>query len=479
MLGHWWTPGFGKYRVPGVLKFTYERGLELEMIHPEGGSFLFENIDETYELILGESNKRKQITLHNCVNVGKIQCQIGYLGTHFEKSEDLIFNKALVEFSYLDEWLKMPSFNSNFDFEGNYKLAYNRPLEIVANVEKERIAINHYLAASTNIWKNVHLNQVPQITIQLSKHIDLNDLLNEYIAPLGNLISLGTDSRSCLESIYVSKENDKGVVLKDIEVFFRTERANPKSVLQSSQTLFTLSEIDIGFNQAINNWLVLYGKAKEVFNLFFSLSNKDTVNIETDFLKLAQGVEAFHGKTFPEDKKFTKEFNDKKKRVKTTAENDLKQWVEDNIHNHGPVYQKRIEEVVEKTKNILNPLIQDYDIEDFIKKIKHSRNYYTHHTKSKHAVTTLKELIPLYNALLFMLKACFIIELGISEERCKALIESNGKYRYAVGKAIERYQDKTLKAEQELQKKQEEQKQELEKNKENASKNKASGSEVF
>lgn len=508
ILGHWWTPESESKKVPGILKFTYEEGITLKLIgsfkSPYLGCF---STHSRFSIILGEDEKHKKITLVNCVSLNPIICQIGYRGAHFKNLEDIVFNEAAVGFSYLQEWIQITGFNGTFG--ENFQVNYNEPNEIVAQTKKGKISIKHGISYSTDLWRKYLLEQVVDIKIKPSSDVSFDDLSKDFIMPLGNLVSLGTDTRNCLTSLYVFN-NDVFLETRDgnrpepIEVFFITER--PSGEIQTPQVLFTIHDIAKNIDElseVINNWLEFADKAEVVFELFFSTLNNTTVNTKRDFIKLAQAAEAYHRTMINNEVIPEKEFKARKKLVLDATPAELKDWAKEQLaYGNEPKYKVRLQELYDITKNIIGPLVANFkvteellinlknenvpdsaleklrklitrsvilqqDITDalegledeqvtkykeliikhtlcnedrdvFLTKLVHTRNYYTHHAEKGKAATTLEELWKLYNVLLFMLRACFLKELGVPEEKRKELIEKSGKYIFALQEVEQR-----------------------------------------
>ena len=79
----------------------------------------------------------------------------------------------------------------------------------------------------------------------------------------------------------------------------------------------------------------------------------------------------------------------------------------------------------------MNPLVGDHLT--FVRKVKYTRNYFTHwNTDLQDKAAQGEELFRITETLLFMLQTCLLMELDFTPEQCAELIGKNKKYQYAV-----------------------------------------------
>ncbi|MFQ6054681.1 MAG: hypothetical protein ACE5J3_01700, partial [Methanosarcinales archaeon] len=112
--GIWWLPENPDNKISGTLKFHPVEGANLELI----GSFKGLNDLNTFlqpNIILGITSNGKIITLYKCYESqshmsmpeflsSSFIASVVFLGHHFEKEEDIIFDSLLLNYSHLEEW---------------------------------------------------------------------------------------------------------------------------------------------------------------------------------------------------------------------------------------------------------------------------------------------------------------------------------------------------------------------------------------
>lgn len=104
-----------------------------------------------------------------------------------------------------------------------------------------------------------------------------------------------------------------------------------------------------------------------------------------------------------------------------------KEFVRQKISNNEKSLLLRIEELSNEKTEIITPIA--HDLEKFTKKIRDSRNYYTHYGKSgkKKAAHGVK-LHWLTEKLSILLQACLLDELGFTPEQQIKLFSKNEHY---------------------------------------------------
>lgn len=125
--GYWWLPAEPDRRVPGTLKFDPDDGVGLEVFgsleSPKEGATNFLEP----ELILGLSLNGRLITLHlrspgvipglpGLVTYSYYAVDTIFVGEHFERSEDLGFERLSVEYLHL-AWARESGFDIRFNQE--------------------------------------------------------------------------------------------------------------------------------------------------------------------------------------------------------------------------------------------------------------------------------------------------------------------------------------------------------------------------
>lgn len=288
MTGRWWLPfSTEREKIPGILKFTHEEGLELNLI---GTLYVF----GSYRIILGETTEGKKITLCHSLTLfyggsQKIHSSIAYIGAHFEKEEDINFNKVVFEYSHLSEWLQISGFIKKMARVPNIpklEVSYDEPESLIVQIPKGKMIASCDVSNDSVSLDLANLEQTASIEVELFNNISLEDLRRELINPLRNLISLALDVKNCLTNLYVYNENvfisfkENERIPTAIQVYFRAEiPVKDNSIKTPQDRLFTLLDIS-GFKltdkslMRLKNLKVPYAVRKKLEKL----KNQEFVN---------------------------------------------------------------------------------------------------------------------------------------------------------------------------------------------------------
>lgn len=132
--GLWWLPGDPDSKVPGVLRYDPETGLELSLIgtfedrimsHPSPGMTVFHEGQQTWDVIHGAADQR-EITLLDCVPRGArrtfgarvaspdkqtVSAAIAVIGAHVSGRDETAFSASQVSVEDLGLWAALPVFD--------------------------------------------------------------------------------------------------------------------------------------------------------------------------------------------------------------------------------------------------------------------------------------------------------------------------------------------------------------------------------
>jgi ApeA N-terminal domain 1 len=110
--GYWGLPGADEDEVPGTLKFDPDEGATLNLLGSlKGLRGVIDPLEP--EIILGRSSDGKLVTLKDCGrSLGNLAIGRGFstssfavneifVGEHFERAEDIGFERLMVEYLYL------------------------------------------------------------------------------------------------------------------------------------------------------------------------------------------------------------------------------------------------------------------------------------------------------------------------------------------------------------------------------------------
>ncbi|MDY7004678.1 MAG: hypothetical protein SWX82_12145 [Cyanobacteriota bacterium] len=468
--GFWWLPSEPELKVAGILKFTKSEGIKLQLI----GSFLnfytAGKIPTNIPIILGVVHK-KIITLCNSINSNSRRSDPGFasqeyisqlalIGRHFTNPNELLFNKATVQYSYLSDWADLPLIKREPDLidldwnkERELRFTYTVPEDIEAKTTYGKFSVI-YGCSEAGKRESIDLKQFISLMIQPNEELSFKDFCSKFIHPLNNFITFATDRANSitkleLYSYYGDLDLDivnTGYTIDQIPIqaFYKNYYPDRKEQNQFLfkyemlfEMLFSLSDIKSDFSLIMQRWFDSVEKLDSVVNLFFSIKYKPDIYLENKFLNLVQALESYHRRQIknhilPED-----EHKERIERILDSVTSEYKEWLKDKLnYSNEPTLKERLIELLELIPEITNQLIKDK--EGFATKVKNARNYFTHYNKSlKKKVPQPEELSWFIELLSFILQACILKELGCTSERCHQLLNRNKRYKNALERSIE------------------------------------------
>ncbi|MGL4503152.1 MAG: HEPN domain-containing protein [Planktothrix sp.] len=441
--GYWWLPSNPDNQVPGVIKFTAEEGIELSLLGSLNESA---RSGVQHSLIVGILENGKEITLYRNILI-KIQiphpgffsqqytAEIGFIGYNFTQSSEMLFYKAVVDYSYLRDWAMIPYvhresiLNENNQMVGMKFNDYHKPLNIVAKTTEGIISVKYGFSEAGKLT-DLDFKQSAAIVIEPENDFSLEILNERFIYPLQNLLTFATGKPNSIVSCDVCYDS------RNIEVIFKQSMVQKRTdnLLHPTHMLFTVEDIKDQFGLSIQQWLNAHKEIDSVCNLFFS-TKYSRLYLQNEFLNIVQAVESYHRRRRKNNYLLEA---DHTKRIEEILENtpDLhKQWVKEKLHfSNEPTLKDRLKELVQENILVINSLLGFYKTPDkFIIKVKNTRNFLTHYNKSnENKAAKETELFWMTKILEFLLQACFLSELGCSLEKRAEIISSKSRYHWAV-----------------------------------------------
>jgi hypothetical protein len=427
--------------VAGTITFSHEAGISLEII----GNFYDQEdyfLINSQEIIIGITHG-KLFTLMNCyfkknrnsfpgIETQEYGVNIALSGYHFNNLEEIKFDRVQVDFNHL-KYLSPFRFswkddiNSNHNFTEN-NLSFYTLNDIKASITKCEILFKQFITTNCQP-QEMSINKSAFIEIRLRDKESFDTINKKFISPLQSFITLASNKPNYITSLFLYLQIDGEI--KEIEAIFQQSTfINHTDTFNKKDALFVLNDIKQDLSLIMQKWFNLFDLAEDIINLYFSTIYNDKLYIENKFLALVQVLESFHRSKFDKIKYLTEEHKEKLHHILEATPVEYKDWLEKKLqHSHEPSLDERLQELLQKTKEIMIPIIAVP--EDFFQKVKKTRNYLTHYGDSlKDKSFSGDDLARATQILYFMVKACLLSELTCTTARCEELLSRNGKYQY-------------------------------------------------
>lgn len=320
--GYWWLPSTPENTVAGILTYTPNESIILELIgqlKPET-SAIEEFINREEECaILGYSSDAKEISLINCYPSGgnlnfsckfpiqRYNCQHLIIGTHITSLDTPCFFKALINIPYLSLWATPNSIKNTMLFEekqiNKYCISFRAKgnhLDAVT-LGNYRISIDGYVNYSGEYFEP-KINQKTTVTLTNSSDYTLKDALKQ-IFLFEQFLSFAT-LKSLDSSKIVLYDKSKFQQLDNGEKHFfpieyictykkNNEFKQEQNLAEQRKFLFTYETIKDEFHLIIKKWFQEQTDIAPIRHHLIECIRQKGSFSSVDFLLIIQAIEGF------------------------------------------------------------------------------------------------------------------------------------------------------------------------------------------
>lgn len=464
--GYWWLPEKEENKYFGNLSFSHDGGLTLEIF----GSFALDALEpgvaksigvtEQYPIIKGVTRAGKYLTLFNNDSNGFAFTAPGFPSENFradyafeeanpnsKSSSSTKFHKAFVQFTYLPDWIGFSGISEEVLFNEEAKLldrlevVYKPTDKIIADLGQARISIVEGYSSQSDLVQGVSLKPNRSLEVEIDEGINFQEWYSQFVVPLQDFLTLAMRRHNAVTSLALFSNVDGGEPREGVsknfstKVYYRQLSAKGTSrypkALYNHDMLFSFLDIRAEFAQVLGDWLVKRSEFRSVMDLFFAVENSNGTYLENDFLNFTQALEVYHRKRFcaPVNPKIIREHEAKKRAVVNSAPEEYREWLNNRLKIDNQVrLNQRLLELFKHTEAVVSKLIKNGD--EFSKRVTKTRNFLTHYSGKLKDVMDGEELFRAAQCLSYMIQACLMLELGLSEERTVKLFERNQKFLF-------------------------------------------------
>lgn len=354
-----------------------------------------------------------------------IYANYAFWGLTVSSSDEIRFPQVVVDFGNIISWAKLCRYDWKSDEQGNYHLlwTHREPIKVTLN---DNLQI-YFCATQGTIDFNINDTQITahqQIKVKFcynnptSWKTILDDIKNiQYLIGLGIGQYVGVASiEFCHESLVFessggSKNSTK--VYNSKPAIIGTGLSRHVEQRRVIDYLYTLSQITS--SNSIIEWCKKYDLLKPVLDLYFTASSGIASTPEILFLNLTQALETFHSRFI------TNNVTEYTQRVNEIVNNFCKgqnnsYWIdflidEGQKKNKKSIFLRTRLADLTFANGVLPFWPQAQRPDEFIRKVVHTRNYYTHYDAKKLVDSFTKEQLPYVNGYLIALLEYHILVL--------------------------------------------------------------------
>lgn len=411
--------------VAGKMEFDPKTGVELDLMGTFRGGENRNNFTKVRR-ILGETTDGKLVTLQDCTifpqsysmsdttsRTERCEANKIFVGANFKDEPE--FDSITLTFPNLNKWTGRNLISPTFDEDvRSYNLQRSDP--VTAELEDAKISLRNHTSASFEVLGDVTLQQSASLRIDTDSPLNFNKLLNSYIQPLQQFVSLGQGQAVVVDEVKAHIETEGENQPPHVIDIAYTISKNPKirDTAHPSELLFTLEHID--FDQAINSWFTNFEQYQTLHSLYFAIQYQSDMYQQNEFLSLITGLESYHRERYEDDLYMPKEdYNDVVSKIdnmiddSVPAKSRIVKLLESGIGNE-PSLKDRLDEITEEHEDVLDQLM---DIEQTVKDARDLRHSLAHGLSSDSQIEELVETVP---RLTVIVEVCLLSALDLEDE---------------------------------------------------------------
>jgi ApeA N-terminal domain 1 len=338
--GTWWLPERPSHPVPGVLKYSIEDGISLELFgslrspleegerREEDGVVTIDITEDSmeksgiYPRLHGEANGTPY-TLEDCFRTNwtaglfghgqsfeTINVTIIYRGAIFEQGETIEGTGITFATDYLNYWIMESGIREEHSWSNTGEpladyipkvtlRGFDKPARKITTADKRTVRLEHHVGMSGDRIESRTLHQSFYWRIDTASGMAIIEDLLDWISDLQDLVSIATNRTSGFDFIQiwhpdVTRKVDKDrTIARPIDVFARwiAKSDIPLASLSRADLLFTFS--DLGGMEGVKRWVDAAQKHRDSLGRATSSRYMKGTFVSDRLLGCAAALEAF------------------------------------------------------------------------------------------------------------------------------------------------------------------------------------------
>jgi hypothetical protein len=428
-LGYWWLPADGptgppndeSKRLCGTLTITRGQA-KLKVIGSFGHEVISHSEKETVfsplpadvPRILGFTTNGKEVTLETCrvaeapmswpgIPTTTYRSEAALLGAWFAEGEEVTFNEIALRTSELDTWVSVSGFSQSIsggeepDTGHFVPTAFDIHFEPPASIpipldhgQKATIDFGYRQAGIGPVTTEPNLSQKASLYFRYAGPAGLDDIFNS-VGQLRNFLSLAVGQPETVLSVTGFKDDHlqpNSTSRKPVELLWRIPHnpETPRRPLHPMEMLFTLPVTNPSISEVMRAWFSRQDLFRPVLNLYFGMLYHPDMYSDVRFLAYAQAIETYDFRRRDPNELSPDDHRERLKEILDGAPDRWRDWLRMRLlSSNYRVLDQRIRDVLGECPNVSAKITGAAPEEQdaFIKRFKHSRNYYTHYNPAE------------------------------------------------------------------------------------------------
>jgi hypothetical protein len=258
-----------------------------------------------------------------------------------------------------------------------------------------------------------------------------DEINTRFIYPLQNLMTFVADRPQNVERISIWNREDLADSENNPEIRLIGPRVQPedkKKAVRSDEMLLTLADVE--FASFLEKWLRLAEKYADAFSIYFGIQYGPPAYLDMTFTLVAQSLMLYYSRT-SEGLEHRSDEERRLRNILPALQHQDTKWLIDHMGARPyPPFRNVLQKLVERHGVILDPILANRR-DAFVNQAASTLQYIERReTEGRGAASQGPELYWLTQKLRFLIKACFLAELGFGTEQIGRFFNRNDYFQH-------------------------------------------------
>jgi hypothetical protein len=315
-------------------------------------------------------------------------------------------------------------------------IRYRRPDPIVIELPEAAVHLGMTYTVSPG-GRSAGVKEWPQIYITSKEPQACDSLLEDYVFPLRDLLTLATTAPCGIENYSFMRANageceEADPWERQVDLLHAAPAVDrPTRDRVNVEMLFDLSDAQGRVADVVKRWLQLHRQARYAMSQYFGTRYARDEYVETRFLSIVHAYEALDRRigNRPADTKGAEDFAQRAIEAARNhlSEYDLERLTAALVFPRQASLHDRIAGLGNEASYVVRSMV--FDSNSLARSVVKTRNYLTHGTDSRWAVKDTKDLYQLTEVLDYLFQNRLLAELGFDLESRSELFRRNWNFR--------------------------------------------------
>lgn len=453
--GQWWLPRSPANTQAGTLTLSPGEQPKLSLLGTLGGSHEPLNEFGSYPMLHGITTNNRFFSLVECNVVGKtlgspygtrmrIEARAALEGV-LASTRSLSLRQATLELDAVGEWFGSGTVTPTLATPGsetNYRYEPRAPLTIPLDGSAV-ITISNGLEQSMRPGY-LELRETPQLSVQLARATSMWRFQERYLRPLRYFFGLAADRSVRIDGWTISSPRLTGVMLDGsrrevpVPIHAALRGAALDEHPRPGAFLFTLDDVRDEIEVMLPRWMSITRKLGVVCDLHFAILDSPHAFMEWRFLNSVHALETYHRRSYPDDRQPEDLHGARMEAILSSAPSEHKAWLKEQLrYSNENTLRERLRNLLQRVGDIVDEVVGNR--QRFVGRVVDARNDLTHNANADAGDRNLGEtLYWLQQRCSYVLQACLLTDIGISNSQCRGFFLRNRRYHFVASKVAGR-----------------------------------------